>query len=382
MSPSSAATTPATERQILVVGDGVDGLATAAFLRQEGLAPVVVTAGDASTRTDEACDPASTSPVLLWRPALSLLSELGIADALRSSGESIRRWQLHHGTGETTDRLASAGDGDSVVAVGRDQLRTRLREALSPAQVRLSKTPRRLVPTDHGLRVDFADGVREQFDAIVGADGAHSWVRDAQTGTETPMPWGTTEWPVSMDALATAETVVDAWGPGAMLTAFPTGRGLLVTSTTAARAAATRLDSLLDRVDVTDGSNATLGTPTAPYGLSADQWTGDRVGFVGAAARSLPPTLTLAPSLAVEAAAVLAAELATSVPVVEALDRYARRRRGRLRTLDRQVSLRRQPSRMGDTDPVEAAHALRTAVLRSFFADPSADLSAPPADPR
>jgi 2-polyprenyl-6-methoxyphenol hydroxylase-like FAD-dependent oxidoreductase len=368
------AATPATERQILVVGSGVDGVATAAFLRHSGLSPVVVAAdGAGPTRAAEGCESTRPRPVVLWRPALSLLDDLGVGDTLRSVGEPIREWRLHHDADGTTERLSRASDGDDwAVAVERNRLRKRLREPLSSAHLRLSKTPQRVEPTDHGLRVDFADGVRERFDAVVGADGVQSWVREARTGDAGATSWGTTEWSVSTDGRGTAGTVVDVWTPSALFTCHPSGCGLFVIPTTDrtgephSRAVATsHLTSLLDCVDALAG-DVTLGAPRRHLTRSADQWATGRVGFVGSAARSIQPTVPIGPSLTIEAAATVAREFVRSSTVVEALRRYARCRRRRLRTLDRRASFRATAADR-DADPVGTAHAVRTAALRSFF---------------
>ena len=375
MPTPSEATTHATERQVLVVGGGVDGLATAAFLRRSGLSPVVVTADGTAAATSPApadCASVRSRPVVLWRPALSLLDGLGVGDALRTAGEPIREWRLHHDRDGAAERLSCVNDADvRAVAVGRDQLRTRLRDPLSSADLCLSKTPQRLDRTDHGVSVTFADGVRERFDAVVGADGVRSWVRDARTGDTEVSSWGTTEWSVSADGCDTVETVVDVWTPSALFTCHPSGRGLFVTPTTDradephSRSVATaHLRSLLDGVDGV-GTDVTLGVRRRQLTRSADQWSLGRVGFVGAAARSLPPTLPVESSLTVEAAATVARELVRSSTAVEALHRYARRRRCRLRALDRRVSFRLSSTER-DVDPIGTVHELRTATVRSL----------------
>ena len=89
-----------------------------------------------------------------------------------------------------------------------------------------------------------------------------------------------------------------------------------------------------------------------------------RAALLGAAARSLPSALGLDTSLALEDAYVLADELASPAPPVEALRRYARRRRGRHRALERDLPLDRATSADGFHDQ----QALRATLLRSAFA--------------
>lgn len=378
-SSGSEQTPSPAERQVLVVGDGLAGLATAAFLHRDALSPVIVTAGD---------DARDDRTIVLWRSAVSLFAELGVADDLRAAGHPVDQWQFRRTDGGSTERLTGDGDDPPALVVDRDTLRRRLRERLPSTHVRLSKTPRRLVTADdYGLRVDFADGVRERFDAVVGADGLDSWVRAAggAQSPETPAAWGTTEWRVSMDGFAATDApsaVVDVWTPTATLSCYPSGRARLVTPAhddraVARRVAAEQLDGVVDALDPAGGCSPSVpDDPTRHRWTGSDCWAAGRVGLVGAAARSLPPTLPLGPSLAVEDAYALAAALTSRDGVTPALDRYARNRRHRLRTLDRVVPICTPPSaaRSG-ADAVRTVRSLRTAALRSFFVAPEPTVS-------
>lgn len=369
---------PTRDRQVLVIGDSVEGLATAAFLRQDGLSPVVVTAGtDQSGRARD---------VTLWRAAVSLLAELD-GDDLLAAGTPVERWRLRRLDDGSTEQHASTRDAHPVLSVDRARLRDRLRAQLPAESVRLSKAPQRLVPNEHGVRVGFADGVRERFDAVVGADGVDSWGRDSRTAPSTPASWGTAEWSVLTEGLFERAALVDVWAASETLLCHPDGRARFVVpavdtaDTAVAREAATaRLDDLLDRVAPHESTPA-LGERTEHVGTASDCWAVGRVGFVGPAARSLPPTSSLGPSLAVEDAYVLATELTSRRRVVTALDRYARRRRNRLTTLARQVPFQCSPTgtQQGPA-AVHAARSVRRTVVRSFFTTSEPAVSAAGAD--
>jgi salicylate hydroxylase len=374
MSELSGPTAPTPDRQVLVVGGGVGGLATAAFLRRNGLSPVVVTGRHSVPETDR--------DVVLWNSAVALLDELDVAADLVASTPAIRRWLVRRDADEV-ERLTSAHDGQwPCVAVGRAHLRELLRSRLPADSVRLSKTPSRLEGVDDGLSVEFDDGVREQFDVVVGADGVRSWVRGARFDTEPPAAWGTTSWDVRADGrLGTPETVTELWTAGGLVVSGPPGTtGRLRFVTTALSGEDPDLGAAADLLsravppemfpgDSVDPSALSVVDGRPDYGVRSDRWIAGRVALVGDAARSFPPTFPLDPSLAVEDAYVLADELAAPGTSCTALERYAHRRRGRRRALERHVPLAdATPRGRLDADGLAGLCDRRAALLRSLFA--------------
>lgn len=371
--PGSTTSSPADERQVLVVGGSVEGLAAAAFLRGVGLSPVVVTTGETRPRGGDA---------VLWSAATSLLAEAGMAEDLLASGVTVTEWRLRLSTGET-DRLTRAHDERGrwpFLAAERARLRSLLRGRLSAGNVRLSKTPTRLASTDAGVLVEFADGVRERFDVVVGGDGPRSWVRRARFDDADPTPWGTTTWTVrSSRHVGRAGVVSERWTSGETVAWGPrraTGRVQFTTTGVDGAdpdAAARHLRSVSDAgpVDEVSPSDLTVVDGGPDYRVRSERWATGHVALLGSAARPLPPTLSLAPSLAVEDAYVLADELTSTASATTALGRYARRRRERHRVLDR-LLLGDGPSLRDCITPderrLDGLHRVRAAVLRAFFA--------------
>ncbi|WP_380677190.1 FAD-dependent oxidoreductase [Salinigranum sp. GCM10025319] len=371
MSAQAGQPSATTDRQVLVVGGGLAGLATAAFLHRNGLSPVVVTAGEAAV-----------GDVVLWSPAVSLLAELDLGTDLLASTEPVRRWHLHRG--ETTERLSSAHDGRwPFVATDRGRLRELLRTRLPTGGLRLSKTPRRLDPTDSGLRVEFDDGVSERFDVVVGADGVDSWVRRSRLD-DGVRERGVMRWTLRADEeLGTPGTVTELWGPDGTLTYGPLGsnRARLVTQAVGGsdlgpdsdpEAVVERLARSVDTADrpLDCGSltELTVVGGRADRTVDSDRWAAGYTALVGSAARSLPSGLSVGPSLAVEDAYVLAAELTGEASTTAAMRRYAHRRRGRGRALDRLASTDALSGSDEGSEAVRADRARRAALLRSFFA--------------
>jgi 2-polyprenyl-6-methoxyphenol hydroxylase-like FAD-dependent oxidoreductase len=374
MSELPGSTSPTPDRQVLVVGGGIGGLATAAFLRHNGLSPVVVTGRNGVSETDR--------DVVLWNSTVVLLDELDVAADLVASTPSIRRWLVRRDAGEV-ERLTNTHDGQwPCVAVGRAHLCELLRSRLPADSVRLSKTPSRLEGADDGLSVEFDDGVREQFDVVVGADGVPSWVRGARFDTEPPAAWGTTSWDVRAGGrLGAPETVTELWTAGGLVVSGPPGTtGRLRFVTTALPREDPDPDAAADLLSRTVPPEAFAGDGVAPsalsvvdgradYGVRSDRWIAGRVALVGDAARSFPPPLPLDPSLAVEDAYVLADELATAETSFTALERYAHRRRGRRRALERHVPLAdATPRGRLDADGLAGLRDRRAALVRSLFA--------------
>lgn len=376
MSAQSGQPAATTDRQVLVVGGGLAGLATAAFLSRDGLSPVVVTAEETTV---------GDADVVLWSPAVSLLADLELGADLLASTEPVRRWHVHRPDGER-ERLSSAHDGRwPFVVADRDRLRELLRGRLPPGGLRLSKTPRRLEPTDSGLLVEFDDGVRERFDAVVGADGVDSWVRRSRLDDDV-RERGVTRWTLRPDGrLGTPGTITELWAPDGTLTYGPPGanRARFVTRTvdgsnpdhglgSGSESVAERVAQSFDADDLPPNcgslADLTVVDGRADRVVGSDRWTAGRTALVGAAARSLPSGLSVSPSLAVEDAYVLAAELMDRSSTTAALRRYARRRRGRDRALCRLASLDGFAAPDGGPATLRTVRTRRAALLRCFFA--------------
>jgi FAD-dependent urate hydroxylase len=372
---------------VLVVGDGLVGLSAAAFLSRRGLDPTVVAGPDDRPAGQEAVERC----VVLWPSAVALLAEIGVIAEVAPASAEIETWLVATREGTVLDRLETAhggSDDHQFLAVDRRRLGRALRDRLRTNSVRVTKRPRRLRSGDGGPEIEFEDGVSERFDLVVGADGSDSWVRAAGFSTSDPDHRGTTTWSFRVDGTGAPGTVGEAWGAEAMVALVPTASGTcgrLVTATDEAAAAAEALAGF-DR----DGHPVTRALdPPGPDGLvgSADRaarpetWVSGRLALVGDAARSLPPC-SLAPSLAVEDAYVLAEELATAGSPEAALERYDHRRRGRLQRLGRRISaggIDRDPlTPAGFPDLLE----LRLALLRSSFARRPSPSEASPTERR
>lgn len=158
---------------IAVLGAGIGGLATAAFLHRAGLPCTVY---------EQAPALAPVGAGLIVAPnAARVLRRLGVLDALEPHGVPLdigwefRRWQ--DGTVLSAEDLAANCArlyGERTTAVHRADLVSALLAAVPPEAVRLG---RRCVGLGPGPSLRFADGTTAAADILIGADGLHSTVR-------------------------------------------------------------------------------------------------------------------------------------------------------------------------------------------------------------
>jgi 2-polyprenyl-6-methoxyphenol hydroxylase-like FAD-dependent oxidoreductase len=349
------------ERQVLVTGAGITGLAFAGFLRTQGLDPVVV---DRSDRGD-----GTGVGLTLWSNGLSMLDHLGVVDHVRAAGTVVTRLETRAPDGSVLDaRAPPYGDARPFVTVRDARLCGLLRDRLPDGTVRTDTAVEALRSVDDAVEVRFDDGVREQFDVVVGTRSRRSPVHDRVREADAT-DHETTGWRVSVDdEVGTPGALTEVWSDDARFLFAPLadgGTGYLSTrddGPAAPSAAALRaafddvqwlLPAALARLD--DADVVRVHGRGGPVG----RLTAGRVALVGDAVRVPQPTPGVGASVALEDAFVLTDELLTR-PVPAALCQYAVRRRDRTARLRRTGVL---------ASPDEAD---RTAILdrvRRFLSD-------------
>jgi 2-polyprenyl-6-methoxyphenol hydroxylase-like FAD-dependent oxidoreductase len=350
-------------RQVCVVGGGLGGAAVAAFLRRRGHHPTVVS----PPAPDD-----GPHDCVLWPGAVALLDRLdleAVDDAL-AAGIPVQTWRVQETPdGPRRDRRAPAGRSP-VLAVDRDRLQGALRGGLPSASLRVSKTP---TAVDSGPVVEFADGVRERFDVVVGADGRRSWVCRAAFGGAPDRSPATATWSFRLPAGdAHGPALTETWGPDSGVLLGPGGRGRVVAAGVPEGGS---LAGAVRRSVPPAAGDFDPDAVEAPVRLPSEtgwarRFAGDGVALLGDAAHAFHPALGIGASLAVGDAAVLAAELAAR-DTPAALDRYERRRRGRIADLARRVAAdgdgrRRSPFPVAGLPGVRD---VRRALLGAAFGD-------------
>jgi 2-polyprenyl-6-methoxyphenol hydroxylase-like FAD-dependent oxidoreductase len=361
--------------QVLIVGAGVGGLSLAGFLERAGLDPVVVEPSEtlASPR----------GPVACWPDTVALLARLGIERDLHDAGRAVRTWTRRRPDGTVAARLDADG-AFGFLAVEYGVLRARLLASLPDGTVRTGSTLRALDAGPGGVAVEFENGVREQFDVVVGADGVRSRTRSL-LGVEPPSFCGTTSVALPLAPGAALETAGEVWtDDGAVFRAVPVDDGAVGWLT---------LPTTVPGQDWSDTAAIAAAAPDIDWQLPAAlaaadlealwwgddfhhataRWAEDRVALLGNAAHARHRLAAVGTALAVEDAAVLAAELGgQSGPPAARLADYATRRQVRFDDLgggDTASPLAEIESPLADRCPlVPAVRGSRFAAC--FAADP------------
>ena len=176
-------------QQILVVGAGIAGLATAVALHQRGHDVTVI---------EERTDTSSGAGISIWPNALAALDEIGLGDAVRVAGGRVTagalRWRdgswLRH---PSTERLVKAL-GEPLAVVRRSALTEILTGALTPGTVQNGLAARELVVTGGGVRITLSDSTTREAAAVIGADGTRSVVARHLNGALNDRYAGYTAW--------------------------------------------------------------------------------------------------------------------------------------------------------------------------------------------
>ncbi|TFV59625.1 FAD-dependent oxidoreductase [Mycobacterium sp. PS03-16] len=175
--------------QIMVVGAGIAGLATAVALQRRGRDVSVF---------EEKSDTSAGAGISIWPNALAALDTMGLGDAVRASGGRVTagavRW--HDGSWlrrPSADRMVRAL-GEPLVVTRRNALTGILRDATAPGTVHLGVGVRDLEVSATGVRVALSDGSTRDAAAVIGADGVGSLVARHLNGPLRHRYAGYTAW--------------------------------------------------------------------------------------------------------------------------------------------------------------------------------------------
>jgi 2-polyprenyl-6-methoxyphenol hydroxylase-like FAD-dependent oxidoreductase len=351
------------DRQVLVVGDGVGGLALALLLQRAGYDPLLVAGGHRPVESRLRC---------LWPPTLEVLDALGVRDRVRDHGTTIESVAVRRGD-QPRERatVLSRGTAPAPVVVRTRALRRALADRLPDRLRDRDRTVETLSRRDDALTVEFDDGVREWFDVAVGADGAHSSLRrpDRRPATGTVTQY---EAVVESDD---GTGLREVRHPDALVQRVPrpaTGHLVRVTAVRAdADGGSPTPDALAAAVPV-DAEGVRLEQAGFPGGDARERWGVDRVAFCGPAAWPVAPAGGSRIPLAVEDAMALVAAL-TRAPrdASAAVDAYAARRARRIGTLRRRTRTVRgdhdYPTRAASGTPLDILARLRSVALGPFL---------------
>ena len=167
--------------RIAIVGAGMGGLATAAALRRVGIEVAVYEQAMQFARIG--------AGIQIGCNAMKVLRELGLEQQLRAQSFYPRSWNNKDWrTGEIKFDMifgesAERKFGAPYLLAHRGDLHAALAGAVPAECVKLGHKLVGLDEVGEGVRLSFANGATALADAVVGADGVHSLVREILFGT-------------------------------------------------------------------------------------------------------------------------------------------------------------------------------------------------------
>jgi len=209
--------------RIAIIGAGIGGLALAGLLARRGVRATVYEQARQFQRIG--------AGIQMSPNAVRVLRALGLEPSLRRLAFEPRAW-THRvwDTGEHLSDLTFGAEaerryGAPYLLMHRGDLHAALHSAVPPDLIAYGK---RLVGLDAaagGVRLRFSDGESALADAVIGADGVHSCVREILLGPERPRFTGRvahrTVYPAALMPGPPVDTCTKWWGPDRHIVIYP-----------------------------------------------------------------------------------------------------------------------------------------------------------------
>lgn len=330
--------------RILIVGGGIGGLTLCAFLRKNGLEPVLI---------EREQEWKTIGYVLgLFPNGYNVLADIGAAASVRAEAVELTSFTIKDGEGKairTTDFRALIEEIGPILEVERDHVHQVLREINESADIRMGTTLRALEQDAGSVYATFEDGKEEVFDLVVGADGINSQVRKIIFPEAAKQYSGFTLWGTWIQGIQDLpRNPVNYFGDRAMVGIFPdkdpSRAGVLFMLPAPPKAFdRTKCREHLQRYFSSMGGEVPAVLQALPPSdeiyhndddeILLSQWHAGRIGLLGDSVHALSPILGMGASMAMEDASVLSQELMRADTIEKALERYGRRRLPRVQFL-------------------------------------------------
>lgn len=170
---------------VAIVGAGMGGLAAAATLRQVGVDVAVFEQAARVQRIG--------AGIQMMPNSMKVLRRIGVEEAVRETAfQPYSHLNRIGETGEVKRELPMPESlfGAPYLCMHRGDLHAALASVTPEHMIRLGKQLVGLEPAGDRVKLSFADGSVHTADAIVGADGVHSIVRETIVGADEPLHKG------------------------------------------------------------------------------------------------------------------------------------------------------------------------------------------------
>ncbi len=335
-------------RNVLIVGGGVSGMALAIGLRRTGIESEIVELSPQWSVLGVG--------ISLQGPALRALKVIGVIDRCVAAGFGYSYFK----TGDVDSKVTARVDLPQIngpqypaaIGIMRQRLQRVLQQELggSDVPVRLGVTVDSLRQNDDGVDVEFTDGSKGRYDLIVGADGAHSKIRDMIVGPAArPRFTGQAVWRATVPRASGVQARYSFYGPRNKAGFNPVSETemyvyLVQNVSDHRRLPDDKLPEIMReqlaefrglmgeaREQIRDPAQIVYRSVTS--GLVPSPWYRGRVLLIGDAAHTTTPHLASGAGISVEDAIVLAMLLQSDDPLPRILENFMSRRYERCRMI-------------------------------------------------
>ncbi len=171
------------QQKIAIIGGGMGGLTAAALLQRAGFEVAVYEQARELARIG--------AGINIYPNGMHVLRAAGVVDQLLALGQMPKTWFSR--VWDTGEILYSQPEeqwhktyGEPHAILHRGDLQRALAAKLEPGTLRFDKHVVAIDESGAALKLRFADGSVEQADAVIGADGVNSKVRELLLGPQPP----------------------------------------------------------------------------------------------------------------------------------------------------------------------------------------------------
>ncbi len=324
---------------VVIIGAGIGGLAAAVALQRAGVEVQVYEQAESLRELG--------AGLTLWTNAVKALDKIGLADMLIHIGYSDGGGLIRRADGTVLQSTSQADlkqrYGASNYAVHRIELLRELAEAAGSC-VQYNKSFSHYTQNAHRITAHFHDGTSVTADALIGADGIRSTVRQQSLPNSQPRYAGYTAWRavVEFDHAITQHQWGESWGRASRFGLVPLKHNRIYWFATDTAPAGThipageRLDFLLERFKTwhTPIADIIAATPEQAilqhdiyYIDPLPTWVNGHAVLLGDAAHAMTPDMGQGACQAIEDAIVLAKQISRHETIDGALWVYDDERR-------------------------------------------------------